>query len=389
MTHPDRRPASVWTRRALVAAVLILVCGLGAYHFRTAPLGPPPQTAYTVNGDTVELDPHSPTWGYLSLMKAEAGAPLTAEPVPGRVAFDESRAAPIIAPMQGRVDNVAVRLGQRVEAGEHLLSIRSTAFVDLLQEIDQLKASEATRVKTVERLRALVQLKAAADKDLQSAELELHEARLAREGSELKLRSRPIVATGDGSYWLNAPRSGVVVQRDVLVGQEVGPDRSTPLLVVAELDQVIVTADVPESDVAWVHTGTAARVMSPVLKDRGLDGEVEYVGEVVDPVKRMINVRVRVENLDHSLRPNAFVQVTFNPGDKPTLVIPAEAVVTDDQRSFVFVQTNEQPPRLLRRTVLTGRQQAGKIEIADGLSAGETFVSRGAILLLNAVELAQ
>jgi cobalt-zinc-cadmium efflux system membrane fusion protein len=382
-------PHRSWVRRGVLAALLLFTAAVIQHHFRQLPSAPSAELPYRVHDDRIDLDPSSPTWGYLALTRAEMSAPLAPEPVPGRVAFDEARAAPVVAPLQGRVDTVALRLGQRAEAGDHLLSIRSAAFVDLLQEIDQLRASEAARRKIVDRLQALVQLKAAAEKDLQSAELELNEARLARDSAELKLRSRSIAPTGDGSYWLTAPHAGVVVERNVLVGQEVGPDRADPLLVIAEIDEVIVTADVPEQDVTWVHTGAVAHIASAAAPGRQIEGEVEYVGEVVDPVRRMVNVRVRVANTDRKLRPNAFVTVTFSAGNEPTLVVPAEAVVTDDQRSFVFVRTAEQPPQLTRRTVETGRQHEGAVEIVNGLATGETYVSRGAILLLNAVELAQ
>jgi len=172
------------------------------------------------------------------------------------------------------------------------------------------------------------------------------------------------------------------------MGQEVGPDRAEPLMVVAELDEVIVTADVPEGDVAGLHVGEPAQVLPTGGNEPGVTGRVEYIGEVVDPQRRMVEVRVRVLNADHVLRPNAFVQVAFAPAASPRVVIAAEAVVTDDQQSFVFVHSPDQPGALQRREVVLGRQHAGRVEIARGLEPGETYVSKGALLLLNAVDLA-
>jgi cobalt-zinc-cadmium efflux system membrane fusion protein len=103
----------------------------------------------------------------------------------------------------------------------------------------------------------------------------------------------------------------------------------------------------------------------------------------------MVNVRVRVPNTDHALRPNSFVQVAFTPSGQEHILADSEAVVTDDQQSFVFVRPPDRPNALERRVVVPGRQHHGKIEILSGLHAGETYVSKGAILLLNAVDLAQ
>lgn len=352
----------------------------------TATASAPP---FTVNGDAIDIRDGAAAWSYLDFAQAHIGKPIPLEPVPARVAFDEARSQPIFAPLPGRVDTVSVRLGQKVEKGERLLAVRSTALVDLSKEIDLLRSKESARGKAVDRLRALVALKAVPEKDLISAEQDFKQAQLAREAAELKLRSLSVVDASEGRYWLTAPQAGVVVERSVLMGQEVGPDRGDPLLVIAEVDEVIVTADVPEVDVRGLQVGQPASIVSPAAPDQPITGRVEYVGEVVDPVRRMVNVRVRVPNPDRLLRPNAFVQVTFSTDGRERVLVPAEAVVTDDQRSFVFVRMPNKPQRLERRGVSVGRHSEGQVEIVDGLSPGETFVSKGALLLLNAVDLAQ
>jgi len=343
---------------------------------------------FSVEGDRITIHDNAPTWSYLEFARAENEAPVPPAPVPARVAFDEARAAPIIAPLPGRVDAVSVRLGQRIAKGDRLLAIRSPDLVELTKEVELKRSKEAAKGKAVERLRALVELHAEPSKKLVDAEQELAQAQLARQAAELKLSSLAVTQDDAGLYWLVAPRDGVVVQRDVLMGQEVGPDRAEPLMVVAELDEVIVTADVPEGDVAGLHVGEPAQVLPTGGNEPGVTGRVEYIGEVVDPQRRMVEVRVRVLNADHVLRPNAFVQVAFAPAASPRVVIAAEAVVTDDQQSFVFVHSPDQPGALQRREVVLGRQHAGRVEIARGLEPGETYVSKGALLLLNAVDLA-
>ena len=103
----------------------------------------------------------------------------------------------------------------------------------------------------------------------------------------------------------------------------------------------------------------------------------------------MVDVRVRVPNPDAALRPNAFVQVAFTPDDQQHVVVPAEAVVTDDQQSFVFVRTAGSETSLERRKVALGHQQRrpGRDRSA-GSRRATTYVTKGALLLLNAVDLA-
>jgi cobalt-zinc-cadmium efflux system membrane fusion protein len=379
-----------WVKTA--AAVLVLAAagsGVWAASRRPHPVAPLPTPPFSVTDDRIDIRADAATWRYVELAEARVGEPIAPAPVPARVAFDEARSQPIIAPLPGRVEVVAARLGQRVEVNERLVAVRSTALVDLSREIEQLRADEAARAKTVERLRALVDLKAVPEKDLVAAQQELRSAQLARDAADLKRKSLPGEVTGDGMYWLTARRAGVVVERSVLTGQEVGPERAEPLLVVAELDEVIVAADVPETDVGGIEVGQSASVLSPALPDHALTGRVEYVGEVVDPLRRMVNVRIRVSNAGRALRPNAFVQVGFAAEGPGRVLLPAEAVVTNDQRSFVFVRPPDHPQRLERRAVTPGRRSNGHVEIMTGLAPGETYVTKGAILLLNAVDLAE
>lgn len=371
----------------LVAALVVIATSWR--HFASSPEAAPPATSFTAADDHVDVVAATPTWSYLALATATVGDSLAPEPVPGRVAFDEARSQPVVAPLAGHVETVAVRLGQRVEEGERLIAVRSSALVDVYKDLRQAQAEEEARAKNVARLRSLVALKAEPEKELISAEEELKQVQLAREAAQLKLRSLAVGETGGNLYWLTASRAGVVVERTVLAGQEIGPDRSDPLLVIADLAEVIVTADVPEDQVDILRIGQTAQIVSPAAPDHPVEGRVEYIGEVVDPTRRMVDVRIRVPDDDHALRPNAFVDVEFGGGSTQRVVVPADAVVNDDQKSFVFVQKADHPTTLERRAVTLGRQRAGKAEIVTGLESGETYVSKGAILLLNAIDLAR
>jgi cobalt-zinc-cadmium efflux system membrane fusion protein len=373
----------------LIAGAVLALAGIWIIRrgaSAPAVAAPPP---FAVERDTIKIADGAATWSYLAFATASLGDPLAPEPAPAHVAFDEARSTPVVAPLSGHVESVAVRLGQRVERGERLIAIRSTALVDVYKDLEQSKAETAAREKAVARLRSLVALKAEPEKDLLAAEQDLRQSQLARDAAELKLKSLDVAEVGENRYWLTAASAGVVVERAVLAGQEVGPDRTDPLLVIADLGEVIVTADVPEEQVASVHVGQAARVLSPASPEQPIEGKVEYVGEVVDPTRRMVEVRVRVANGDHALRPNAYVQVALQGGGTPRVVVPAEALVNDDDKAFVFVRPAEHPGTLERRPVTPGFQRAGQAEIVSGLAPGEVFVSKGAILLLNAIDLAQ
>jgi cobalt-zinc-cadmium efflux system membrane fusion protein len=371
----------------LLAGISIGV-GLGSSKRGSGPL---PSPGLVANATSIVLTQGSPQERYIELQVAKQAPGLAPIPAPARVLVDETRAGPVFAPVAGRVEQVVVHLGQEVKPGDRLVAIRSSSLPELGREAESARAALAVKSALVERLRDLVALRAVPEKDLIVAQQEKREIELTLKAAEGKRRSLHLGHLDpSGLFWLTAPRKGTVVERAALMGMEVGPDRTEPLVQVAELDEVIVVADVLGSDTEDLKSGQTAQVSEVNARATPVEGKIEYVADFVDPIRRTIAVRIRVPNPEHRLRPNAFVQVTFATHTAPAVQVPSEAVVTDDQKSIVFIKTggSDKNSRLERREVRIGRSRDGKTEILGGLTEGQTFVSRGALLLLNALDIA-
>ena len=186
-------------------------------------------------------------------------------------------------------------------------------------------------------MRSLAEVQAVSQKEVLNAEQELREAELALAAAIDKKRALQIGAYGaSGLYWIRAGQDGTVVERRSLIGMEVGPDRDEPLAVIAQLSEVIAIADVVDEAAL---SRRAARRGGPLLATgRSFTGRVEHVARIVDPHRRTVAARVRVPNTQGRLRPNAFARITFAPRSQHVVIIPADAVVTDDNRSVVFVR---------------------------------------------------
>lgn len=334
----------------------------------------------------VTLEPDAPQWRYVELAVAQEGAPLAPLPVPGRVELDPKRSAALGVPLPGRVETVLLRLGARVKQGERLFSVRSGAFAELDRELESARAQVTVRERLVSRAKELLELKATAQKDVLAAEADLRDAELALKAAKSKQRSLDVDAESDNLFWVRSPRAGTIVEFALSPGQEVGPELDRPLVRVSDLDEVLVIADVPEGDVRDVHVGAKVAI-HPRSVTASREGTVEYVSEVVEPRRRTVEVWIRAHNTDRLLRPNGFVEVVVEPGEeKNTVRVPDSAVVTQGQRSVVFVVTG--PGRLEPREMELGRRRDGETEIRRGLEPGVRFVARGALLLLNQVDLA-
>ncbi len=179
----------------------------------------------------------------------------------GRVVFNEERLVRITAPVTGRVVEVLVRPGDLVEPGHRLLVLDSPDAG--LARADYAKATaDAERADHALRLaRDLFEVRAVAQKEVRDAESEYRKATAERDRAAARLRTLgvdPERADGATTVAVTAPRSGVVVERNVTPGQVVAygqSDLPSSLLVIADLSTMWVLADVYEPDVPRVRLG--------------------------------------------------------------------------------------------------------------------------------------
>ncbi len=375
-----------WVLAAMIALGGVgLAAAVGAARREVKPAEPKQTISADPHGVTLTED--APQWKYVELAVAKAEPPLTPLPAPARVDLDPRRTANVGAPLAGRVESVGVRLGDAVKKGDRLFSVRSAAFADLDRELASAREEVAVKARLHERARELLELKATSEKEVLAAAAERTEAELALKAATAKRHSLSVATGGDNLFWVTAPRDGTVVEVDLFGSQEVGPDREKPLLRLSSLDEVVVVADVQEADAADLRDGMAVQIL-PQHGGEAVPGAVEHVSQVVDPVRRTVEVRVRAPNPKGTLRPNAFVQVALQPDPENSRVrVPAEAVVSEGSRSLVFIARGG--GRLESVPVELGRQRDGEAEIRSGLTAGTRFVSRGALLLLNQIDLVE
>lgn len=352
--------------------------------------GPPPMVAQTFDveaGAAVKIRPGAVTPLHFDTREAEVGTPLARPPVTARVTTLEASTSPAFAPLEGRVVESAVGIGSSVKQGDKLVLIRTGELAELKRAKQAADLSISTKEALLNRVERLIESRAASQNDLLLAQSELNEARLASRAADAKLRALSIRQEGDVGYWVLANRAGTVVQLDAAPGKEVGPDKDKPVATVAELDEVLVLADLPQRDTGGLVAGMPVAIRfsgAGSANNEAIQGILESVSAVLDPERQTVPVRVRAKNEGGKLRPNTFVEATFLPKEGTHVVlVPTEATISDGATTVVFVETENGTYR--RRVVQLGRQTREKTEVTSGLEAGEKVVVRGALLLLNAV----
>jgi cobalt-zinc-cadmium efflux system membrane fusion protein len=378
-----------------LAALATGACGRGETAAGAATSGARPAA------DVVVVPADSPQLQQIRVEPVKVAEVASEELVaPARIVADPNRTARVLPPVQGRVTAVLVRLGDRVEQGQPLVTLESpdadAAVATFLQAQAGERQARATLQKAetdLARASDLYQVRAVAEKDLLAAQNDAAQARLGLEGAEAArqqaFRKLELLglepATFRQAALVRAPISGKVLEVNVAPGEYRGAvathsDTTTPpLLTIADLGTVWVQADVPEPLLRLVHVGQPVTITLVSFPDEVFGGTVSRIGDVLDPQTRSLKVTVTLPNPAGRFRPEMFGSIR-QPGPRHSLpVLPADAVVLEYGRPVVFVE--RAPGQFERRAVATGARAESLVAITRGVQAGERIVVDGAVLL--------
>lgn len=177
---------------------------------------------------------------------------------------------------------------------------------------------------------------------------------------------------------LTVPTSGVVAELVARVGMTVAPGML--LARINGLSTVWAVAEVPESQIALLRTGTQVEARSPGAPGTVFKGTVQAILPEVAPGTRTLKARVQLANPGNVLSPGMLVTMRFM--DKravPALLVPTEAIIATGQRSVVMLA--EDGGRYRPVNVETGIESEGQTEIKSGLTLGQNVVVSSQFLI--------
>lgn len=316
-------------------------------------------------------------------LKVEAASSRSIEQLivaPAVVEADPARVMKVLTPVAGRVVKLDKVLGDRVAAGDALVTLDSADFATAQSDASKAHAALELARANVERLRKLVADDLAARKDLEQAENDYAQAVAESERTTSRLTGLG-VAKGEAPgrlYVLRSPIPGYVVDLTAAQGGYWN-DTTAPLMTVADLSSVWVTASVQEKDIAQVIAGQSATVTLNAYEKKPIDGHVRDLGRILDPDTRTLKVRIVVDNTGGLLRPNMFARVVLRGDAHLAVVVPATALVQSGFKTLVFVELA--PWTFEAREVTAGPVVEGRAEVLAGLKPEERIVVKDGVLL--------
>ncbi|MDR3618008.1 MAG: efflux RND transporter periplasmic adaptor subunit [Paludisphaera borealis] len=185
-------------------------------------------------------------------------------------------------------------------------------------------------------------------------------------------------------YRIVAPFDGTIITKSAVLSQRADP--IDLLFTLADLSDVWVTANVPESDLAKLPNiqGGTVRLSATAYAGRIFDAKLLSVGALVDPLTRTVPLLAQADNREGLLRPGMFARILLDsPVSEQVLTVPAASVVEVEGRTSVFqpVGSDAEHPSFGLRPIVTGREVGDRIVVKSGLKEGDVVVAGGAFVL--------
>ncbi|WP_353204868.1 efflux RND transporter periplasmic adaptor subunit [Sphingomonas sp.] len=328
----------------------------------------------------------------------------------GAITVDGDRSTPVLMPYAGQIVRVLADAGQYVRAGQPLLLVKTSDFIDARSglfatraALQNAQAQLATATRNAERQRQIFETAGGAQKDYLQAQTDLIAAQatarttaaalgaardklaiLGKSAGEIaRLEAASEVSGIHDRTTLHAPIAGLIASRDVSAGQYVSQGGDKPVMTITDPSHVWLIAQIAEGDANAVHVGDGVTVTTPALPGRSFHATIDLVGAALDPQTHRMPVRATITNPDGALKPQMFASFSIQRPQRGTVLhLPAAAVIHEGTVARVWVV---RPDGLLQaRTIVAGEEQDGAIVIVSGLKAGERVVTAGALFVNEA-----
>lgn len=294
------------------------------------------------------------------------------------ITANQDRIAFVAPRVEGKLIKVTANLGDQVKTGQALAVIDSIQMGEVRAEYrhaqSELKLAEAN-FRRIDKLykeevvpqRQWLEVKNAYERAQTSNRAAADHLRILAGASD----------TGVSTFVITAPFSGVVIEKDAVMGELAKPEGK--LFTIADLSTVWIEADVSEKDLGKLAVGSPATVTVSSFPDESFKGKVSYISSIFDKQTRTVKARIELPNHDRKLRIDMFARAVIDlTSSREALILPQEAVLLVQGQSTVYVQTEG---GFEARAVEVGEQLNKGVVITSGLKSGEQVVISGAYAL--------
>lgn len=299
----------------------------------------------------------------------------------GEVSFDENKVVKVFPFSSGQVLSVNVSIGDYVKAGQVLATIKSADIAGNYADLSVAGNDLAIAKRTMENAEHLFKSGISSEREYTEAKENYNKAISNAE----KIRQQIQIngggnTTANGTYIITSPRSGYIVEKLINPGNFIRNDNNSNLFTIGDISDVWIWANVFESDIAKIKAGYTAHVTTIAYPDSVFTGKVDKVNEVLDPVSKVMKVKIVLPNQSGLLKPEMFANILISQSeDQKELAVPSSAIISENGKNFVVVFNNQNDVKVQEVNVL--KSTGGISFISGGVTAGQRVITQNQILV--------
>ena len=303
----------------------------------------------------------------------------------GEVSFDDKKVSKVYPFSSGQVLQVNVSVGDRVSKGQILAVVKSADVSGNYSDLSTAGNDMAIAKKQMETQQSLFKNGIASERELIEAKENYAKAATA----VTKLRNQIAINGGghtasNGTSNITAPISGYLVEKKINQGGFIRADANDNLFTVGDISDVWVVANVYETDIAKVKQGYAAQVTTLAYPDKVFTGIVSDVSNILDPVTKVMKIRVKLPNTNGMLKPEMFANIVItNKEGENNLAISSKAITSENGKDYVIIYKGKCDLKVQEVEIL--KTVGEKTYIKNGLHLGDKVIAGNQLLLFKAL----
>jgi cobalt-zinc-cadmium efflux system membrane fusion protein len=299
---------------------------------------------------------------------------------PAVVEADPAMTVNILPPLTGRLTELKVNLGDYVKQGQQLAIIHSPDLEQAYSDVEKARDALDLASKALDRAMKVQDIGGNAVKDLEQIKSAYIQAMSESKRAQNRLHTILDSTTQISEHILslNAPQAGTVTALNVGVGTYIN-DATASLLTISNLDNVFITANVPEDKIVYITKGQSADVDFYAYSGQTFHGKIDLISAVLEPDTHRNKIRIIFENLGGKFKPNMFASVKVAIPQVQQIMVPLSALLMNNDSTTVFVEVV--PWTFERHVVVLGQEDNDYVRIVSGLKNGERIVIQGGVLL--------
>lgn len=342
----------------------------------------------SLNLSTEQMQQHG-----VKLAQVALGEVNQAQTFPAKLMVNTDRQAHVSPSFAGRVESVYVELGQQVKRGQALAHLLVPDLVDQQANLQIAQTNLDLAKQDYEREHRLWSQGISAKQDEQRAYNAYRQAQIQVQAARSRLTAFGAGSGSNGRYTLTAPISGVISNKDIVIGENV--QLADQLFTIDQLDQLWLEFVLPT--IANINVQPNQQIRFKSLQTGNLfNAQVQSLTTEADAQTGRLQIRAKVLSNAAELRPNLMVNVELQAGSRASVIrVNAEAIQQVEGKDVVFVaQANQNkgfdfkavPVQIGQRHIPKAQGDGQWVGIIQGLSEGQSYVAAGSFLLKSELE---